>query len=137
MTDKKKDSKKDTSSKPYDIVIWGATGFTGQLIADYFAKQIVDGGESAKIKWALAGRNEKRLTELKKSLGRGADKAGIIVADSQHQNTVDDMVKLTKVIIGTVGPFLLYGDSLVDACVRLGVDYCDVTGESLWVKKND
>jgi len=132
---KSKKTHENGHSKPYDLVIWGATGYTGQLIAEYLAAQTLDGGDASKIKWAIAGRSEKRLNELKKTLGHGAENIGVLIADSSQQKTVDDMVKQTRVVIGSVGPFLLYGDSLVDACVRLGVDYCDVTGESFWVKR--
>ncbi len=112
-------------SRPYSIIIWGATGFTGELVAEYFA-------ESAPkdITFAIAGRNASKLEsvynrlvvlnpKLKGSIGK-------IVADSKDEKSLDAMVKQADVIITTVGPYAKYGLPLVDSCVRNGTDYVDL-----------
>jgi short subunit dehydrogenase-like uncharacterized protein len=105
----------------YDIVLFGASGFTGRQAAAYFARHA--GGD---LRWAIAGRNRDKL----RGLGIGAD---IIVADSADQSSIDAMVRQARVVVSTAGPFARYGTPVVDACVRLGTDYVDITGETFWV----
>lgn len=115
----------------YDIVLWGATSFAGQIVAKYIAKQY---GYNQNIKWAIAGRNQKKLTQLKESLPGDKSQLPIELADSNDYSSLEDLVKKTKVIISTVGPFMLYGENLVKACAVNGTDYCDLTGEVPFVK---
>lgn len=114
-------------SDKYDIVLYGATGFTGQLAVSYMARQYKND-----LKWAIAGRNKDKLLALKKS--NGADYCDIIVADSTDKKSLDAMCAQTKVVATTAGPFSRYGSAVVQACVDAGCDYCDITGESQWVR---
>jgi len=110
----------------YDLVIYGATGFTGKLAVEYVAKQY-----GSKLKWAIAGRSKERLEDLKK----GGASCDILLADAMDVVALRDMVKQTKVVVACAGPFSRYGSKLVAACVEAGVDYCDITGEVAWVRE--
>jgi len=110
----------------YDIIIFGATGFTGRLAALYVTKQY---GKS--IRWAIAGRSESKLASIKREC---QDIPDIVVADSGDAEALKQMVARTKVVVTFAGPFARYGSKLVEACAAAGVDYCDITGESDWVR---
>lgn len=112
-------------SAPYDIVLYGATGFTGRQCALHFAEHAPEG-----LRWAIAGRSRERLD----ALAREAQPDGVIVADSTDPVSVDAMVAQAKVLCTTAGPFAKYGTPVVEACVAHGVDYVDITGESPWVR---
>ncbi|CAM9415860.1 unnamed protein product [Choristocarpus tenellus] len=124
------------SSKTFDVVVWGATGFTGSLVAEYYLSTY--GASPSGFKWALAGRSEDKLKALKDRLSSEIDTAAssipTITADSNDEESLDRLASQTKVVVTTVGPFAIYGDKLVAACVAAGTHYCDLTGESLWVK---
>ena len=115
-------------ARKHDVVIYGATGFTGRLVAEYIGKTYPTG-----LKWAIAGRNEAKLLELKSSLGLNSN-VDVMVADSSEQASIDAMAQSTKVVLSTTGPFALKGTPVVDACVRSETNYCDITGESQWVR---
>lgn len=117
--------------REFDLVLMGATGFTGRLVAEYLLRA----GEKEGLKWALAGRNEKKLQELKDQLGKGADALEIIVADSLDRESLEALARRTQVVCSTVGPYSKYGTPLVEACVQSGTDYCDLTGEAHWIRK--
>ena len=117
-------------NRQYDVILWGATGFTGRLVAEYLNKQY---GGSSDLKWAMAGRNKEKLATIRKEIGN--EEIPLIVADSKDRASLDKMVQQTKVICTTVGPYAKYGSELVAACVENGVDYCDLTGESQWIRK--
>ena len=117
-------------NKNFDLIIWGATGFTGQLVAEYLLKQYGTGGN---LKWAFAGRNQKKLENVRQQLGDEA--IPILIADSQDAASLNALAKQTKVICSTVGPYAKYGSSLVAACVGNGTDYCDLTGEVQWIRR--
>ncbi len=117
-------------NRPYDIVLMGATGFTGQLTADYLLKQ------SPAIKLALAGRNAEKLAQIRELLladNPAALSPDIIVADSHDMASLRKLCAQTHVVISTVGPYLLHGDDLVAACVTQKCDYVDLTGEPQFV----
>ena len=119
-----------TSSK-FDIVVYGATGFTGQLVAEYLAANYKsDSG----LKWALAGRNKDKLASVRDGIGAPAD-TPLIVADAGDPVSLKAMVAQAKSIITTVGPYQLYGSELVAACASAGTDYLDLCGEPLWMRK--
>jgi short subunit dehydrogenase-like uncharacterized protein len=105
----------------YDLVVWGATGFTGQLCAEHLAQRYTFKTENP-LRWALAGRNREKLEAVKASLVRlepmVANSVDILVADTNDQLAVDAVVCQARVIIALAGPFLNYGKSVVDACVR-------------------
>ena len=120
------------NSKNFDIVLYGATSFVGQITARYLLQEI---GVSGSVKWAIAGRSETKLTELKTSLGPTAADLPTIVADSADGKSLDQLCQQTRVVISTVGPYALYGEPLIKACVENGNDYCDLTGEAYWIKQ--
>lgn len=115
-----------SNPRPYDVVLYGASGFTGRQTVDYFAQNV---GEQ--IRWAIAGRNRKKLEQVKADCDAAVD---VLVADSQDQEGLDTIAKQAHVILNTAGPFALYGDAIVDACVRKQTHYVDITGETPWVK---
>lgn len=130
------------SSKPFDIVVFGATGFTGALVARYLLAEPESApGASGALKWAIAGRSESKLAQVKAELKNKVpevapeliDALPTIVADSADEASLVAMVRQTKVVLSLVGPYILYGSLLVKACAENGVHYCDLTGEILWV----
>jgi short subunit dehydrogenase-like uncharacterized protein len=119
------------SSSKFDIVVYGATGFTGQLVAEYLAARYkADSG----LKWAMAGRSKDKLAAVRDAIGAPADTA-LIVADGGDAASLKAMVDQAKLIITTVGPYQLYGSELVAACAASGTDYLDLCGEPLWMRK--
>ncbi len=115
------------SSASYDVVIYGATGFTGSQAAEYFDDHV--GGA---LRWAIAGRNASKLNDLRADLRTKPD---VIVADAQDDTAVDAMVARARVILTTAGPFARYGEAIVRSCAARGVDYVDITGETPWVRR--
>lgn len=112
----------------YDVVLYGAGGFTGRQTVAYFAKHAPPG-----TRWAVAGRHRPKLESALAAAGASA--IDIFVADSRDQASVDAVAARTRVLLTTAGPFALYGTPVVDACVRFGTDYVDITGESGWVRE--
>ena len=114
--------------RKFDIIIWGASSFTGKLVTEYLFNKF----GSSKIKWAIAGRD---LGKLKKVRSQVADKnIPIFIADSFDKESLLKIVKKTKVICSTVGPYSLYGTKLVKLCVENYTNYCDITGEAHWIR---
>lgn len=118
-----------TSKKPLDIILFGATSFVGELVAEYLMAKI---GVGNKVTWALAGRDLHKLEVLQGALGEEADNLPLMVADAKNVAQMNEMASLGRVVISTVGPYMKYGESLVRACAEQGTDYCDLTGENLW-----
>lgn len=115
-----------------DVVIYGATGFTGQLVAEYFATYV----NIKDVKWAIAGRNESKLHQVKdklKKLNNDLAELSVIVADTQDDNSLFQLAQSTKVVITTVGPYLLHGEAIVKACVESGTHCLDLSGEPEYV----
>ncbi|MFT7581586.1 MAG: short subunit dehydrogenase-like uncharacterized protein [Myxococcota bacterium] len=124
-----------TNKRKYDVVLYGATGFTGKLVADYLAKAY---GATGDLKWALGGRSEAKLEAVRADLvKRWPDAATLplVVADSRDPASLTAMAKLAKVVCTTVGPYAKYGSELVAACAAEGTDTCDLTGETQWVRR--
>ena len=119
------------SSSKFDIIVYGATGFTGQLVAEYLAAQYK--GDSS-LKWAMAGRSKDKLATVRDAIGAPAD-TPLIVADGGDPASLQAMVAQTKSVISTVGPYQLYGSDLVAACAASGTDYLDLCGEPSWMRK--
>jgi short subunit dehydrogenase-like uncharacterized protein len=115
----------------FDIIVYGATGYTGRLVAEHLAKRYGVGGE---VKWAMAGRNAGKLAEVRDLIGAPAE-TPLIVADADDPASLDAMVARTKAVITTVGPYQLYGDPLVAACAKAGTDCLDLTGEPNWMHR--
>lgn len=114
----------------YDIIVYGAASFVGNLLTQYLYRQYGTDGE---IKWAIAGRNQQKLDAVKRELNDTS--LDTIIADAGDFSALTAMVKQTKVIASTVGPYALYGSDLVKACAEQGTDYVDLTGESQWMRK--
>jgi len=111
-----------------DLVLWGATGFTGRLVAEYLVAR-----GPAGLRWALGGRDRVRLEGLRDAIGASAD---VVVGDATDPASLAPIVRRTRVVASTAGPYALYGTPLVEACVEAGIDYCDITGEVHWVRDN-
>jgi short subunit dehydrogenase-like uncharacterized protein len=118
-----------------DLVLWGATGFTGRLVAEYLLSAYVNNDTS--LKWALAGRSEKKLNELKTELQKinsSANDIPIFVSDGQDLNGLRNIASKAKVICSTVGPYNIYGKTLLEACHLESTDYTDLTGEPNFIR---
>src|SRR3954453_17949630 len=118
-------------SKKFDIIVYGATGFTGQLVAEYLATHY--NGE-ASLKWAMAGRSQDKLAAVQDAIGAPKD-VDLIVADAGDPASLKAMVDQTKSVITTVGPYLLYGNELLAACAAAGVDFFNPGGEPIWMRQ--
>ena len=113
--------------REFDILIYGATGFTGKLVAEYVVEQY-----GKNIKWGMAGRSKNKLETVRDAIGAPAD-TPLVVCDSDNDAEVAAMVAQTKVLITTVGPYQLYGDKVIVACANAGTDYVDLCGEPNWI----
>ena len=113
--------------KTYDVVLYGASGFVGRQTVRYFADRV----RLDELRWAIAGRDRQKLELVRAEVGIDVD---ILVADSQDRAAIDSIVSQTQVLLNTAGPFALYGNAIVDACVRYHTHYVDITGETPWVK---
>jgi len=116
-------------SKEFDIIIWGATGFTGRLVAEYIYKNY----SSEKLSWAIAGRDKKKLINVRDKIAD--ENIPIIIADSFDEMSLTKMTQKTKVICSTVGPYSKYGSLLVKSCIKTNTHYCDLAGEAQWIRK--
>ncbi len=119
------------ASSKFDIVVYGATGFTGQLVAEYLAAHYK--GDRA-LKWAMAGRSKDKLAAVRDAIGAPAD-TPLIVADASDVASLKAMVTQARSVISTVGPYQLYGNDLIAACVEAGTDYLDLCGEPVWMRQ--
>lgn len=113
------------SEREFDVIVYGASGFTGRLVAEYLAKI----GET---RWAMAGRGRAKLESVRDEVG-AAKSTPIIIADAADAASLEAMTARAKVVITTVGPYQLYGEPLVVACVKTGTDYVDLCGEPNWM----
>ena len=116
----------------FDIVVWGATGFTGRLAAGKLAARV---GSGSKLRWAIGGRNKAKLEAVRAGLGSAAEDVPIIIADSHDAASLEALVARTNVVCSTVGPYAMYGSELLGACVRSGTHYCDIAAEPHWIRK--
>lgn len=122
-------TKRASHHRPYDVVLYGATGFVGRQTVAHFAAH-ADG-----VRWALAGRSAEKLEQVRQACGPGAAGAGIIVADAADQKALDSLAARAVVVLSTAGPFALHGSALVAACVAHRTHYVDITGETPWVRE--
>lgn len=113
----------------FDIIVHGATGFTGRLIAAHLHRRY---GDDGMVKWAMSGRSHDKLARVRDEIGV-PDTTPLIVADAADPTSLADMVARTKAVITTVGPYQLYGEPLVAACAAAGTDYLDLSGEPSWM----
>ena len=117
-------------SPKFDIVVYGASGFTGRLVAEYFASRYRD----SDIKWAMAGRSLDKLAAVRDAVGAPAD-TPLLSADAADPGSLGAMLAQTRAVLTTVGPYQLYGSELVAACAASGTDYLDLCGEPVWMRR--
>ena len=117
------------SEREFDVIVFGASGYTGKLVAEYMGKEY---GNDESIRWAIAGRNKDKLSSVKKDLNLN-ERVSMIEVDSTNKDSLDSMTSSAKCILTTVGPYQLYGSSLVQSCSENGTDYVDLTGEPGWM----
>jgi len=122
-----------TNSRQYDLVLYGATGFVGRRTAAYLAQP----RGRRKLRWAIAGRDAAKLDAVRDELARDADAVlpSVVAADSRDVAALESLAAATRVLISTAGPYALYGDAIVDACVHQRTHYADITGETTWVRR--
>lgn len=118
------------ADRPFDIVVYGATGYTGRLVAEYLAHHYQGKGP----KWAMAGRSAEKLAEVRDLIGAPAD-TPLVVANSDDPASMKALAESTRVVVTTVGPYQLYGEPLLKACVAAGTDYADLCGEPGWMRE--
>ncbi len=120
-------------TRPFDVVLFGATGFTGKLVAEYLAAHAADSG----VRWAIAGRSREKLEAVRRDLASKDEALAdlpYLIADSHDVAALDRLVPQTRVVCTTVGPYAKYGLELARACARHGTSYCDLTGEPNFVR---
>lgn len=120
------------AEREFDIIVYGATGYTGRLVAEHFVREYR--GKPGAPKWAMAGRSLTKLQEVRDEIGAPAD-TPLVIADADDPASLETMCNRTRVVLTTVGPYQLYGDALVAACVRTGTDYADLCGEPVWMRQ--
>ena len=118
------------NEREFDIILFGATGFTGKLVAEYLLRQY---GINEGLRWAIAGRNPGKLKEIATSLGTGGCEVPRLEADSNSAKDMNRLAAQAKVVCTTVGPYAKYGSLLLGACVERGTHYCDLTAEIPWM----
>ncbi len=120
------------SDRELDLVLWGATGFTGRLVA---AHLLARHGARGGLRWALGGRSRPKLEALRRELGEAAGDLPLVVGDGEDEASMGVLAARTRVVCTTVGPYARYGSKLVAACVHRGTHYCDLTGEVQWMRR--
>jgi short subunit dehydrogenase-like uncharacterized protein len=121
-------------SKEFDIVIHGATGFTGRLVAEYMMKRYANTANAEGIRWAMGGRSADKLAAVRDEIGAPKD-TPLLVTDLADPASLKELMSRTRLVLTTVGPYQLYGNELVAACAQSGVDYVDLCGEPAWMRK--
>ena len=117
------------SDREFDIIVYGASGFTGRLVAEYLSETY---GQGDSVTWAMAGRNETKLADVRAEIG-APEQTALIVADAADLEALKNMAARARVVITSTGPFQLYGSPLVEACAATGTDYVDLSGEPVWM----
>jgi len=118
-------------TKPFDLVVHGATGFTGRLVVEYLLQRYPAGGG---LRWAMGGRSAAKLAAVRDELGAPAD-TPLVVTDTTDAASLHALMDSTRLVLTTVGPYQLYGNELVAACAQAGVDYVDLCGEPAWMRR--
>jgi len=116
-----------SDAREFDVIVYGASGFTGRLVAEYMQRTY---GAGSNVTWAMAGRDTAKLDGIKAQIGANAP---VITANARDPASLEALAKRAKVVLTTVGPYQLYGEPLVAACVKTGTDYVDLCGEPNWM----
>jgi len=122
----------NAASREFDVIVVGATGFTGALVAEYLCDRY---GVDRSLRWAAAGRSEQKLSALRETLGPAASALPLIVADTLDARAMGELARRTRVVLTTVGPYARYGSEVVAACAESGTHYCDLAGEVQWIRR--
>ena len=117
--------------REFDVIVYGATGYTGRLVAEFISQQY---GSDAALNWAMAGRSAEKLAEVAKLIEAPME-LPFVIADADDPESLAALASRTKVVISTVGPYQLYGEPLLEACVVAGTDYVDLCGEPAWMRQ--
>jgi short subunit dehydrogenase-like uncharacterized protein len=117
------------AQRPFDLVVYGATGFTGRLVAEYLQQRY---GADTSVRWAMAGRNLAKLAQVRDAIGAPAT-LPLVAADAADLPALRAMALQTRGVVTTVGPYQQVGDTLLQACVNTGTDYLDLCGEPAWM----
>ena len=117
------DEQSEKSGRRFEVVVWGASGFTGRLVAQYLYQRYPDN-----LRWAVAGRNRAKLDAVLDGFCEAGRRPEILIGDSTDTASLRRIAQDTRVVLTTVGPYALYGDDLVEACISSGTDYCDLCG---------
>lgn len=120
------------SAKPFDVIVFGASSFVGQILTRHLWQRH---GLSGEIRWAIAGRSRSKLDAVRNDLGPEAAALPLLLADSGDEAALRELCAQGRTIVSTVGPYALYGDTLVRVCAETGTDYCDLTGEVQWIAR--
>jgi short subunit dehydrogenase-like uncharacterized protein len=120
-------------NKEFDIVIHGATGFTGRLVAEYMMARYPNTGNVEGIRWAMGGRSADKLAAVRDEIGAPKD-TPLVVTDTANASSLQQLMARTRLVLTTVGPYQLYGNEMVAACAASGVDYVDLCGEPAWMR---
>lgn len=115
------------ANKEFDIIVYGASGFTGRLVAEYLTQRGI-------TRWAMAGRNTAKLAEVRDFIGAPKN-TPLVEADASNPASLTAMCARTRCVLTTVGPYQLYGSELVAACAASGTDYLDLNGEPAWARQ--
>ncbi len=115
--------------REFDVIVYGATGYTGRLVAEYLVRQY---GPGSGVRWAMAGRNADKLAEVRDEIGAPADTV-LITANSDDPDSLSALASRAACVATTVGPYQLYGEPLLAACAASGTDYVDLCGEPAWM----
>ncbi len=118
-----------SQNRKFGVVVYGATGYTGRLVCEYLNNQY---GVNGDVKWAMAGRSERKLVQVRDEMGIPSD-VPFVIADAENPESVKQMVNSTQVVLTTVGPYQKYGSDLVRECSETGTDYVDLCGEPAWM----
>jgi short subunit dehydrogenase-like uncharacterized protein len=115
--------------REFDLILWGASGFTGRLVAEHLARV----GPARRLRWAVGGRNAEKLGAMLREIGM--PDIPVVLGDSQDPRSMADLARRTRAVCSTVGPYALYGAELVAACADMGTHYCDLSGEVHWMRR--
>jgi short subunit dehydrogenase-like uncharacterized protein len=117
------------NKRDFDLILWGASGFTGRLVAEHLARV----GAERKLRWAVGGRNPEKLAAVLREIGM--PDIPVVLGDSQDPHSMADLARRTRAVCSTVGPYAFYGSELVAACADIGTHYCDLSGEVHWMRR--